>query len=52
VHRGEDQRRLAEADRGPREGYDAAVTQASKEDLGVSKPSDEAQSGDEQAEHA
>jgi pyruvate dehydrogenase E1 component alpha subunit len=40
VHRGEDERQLAEADRGPTDAYHEAVKAAGREDV---KPADEAQ---------
>jgi pyruvate dehydrogenase E1 component subunit alpha len=40
VHRGEDERSLAEAERGPQEAYHEAVDQAGKEDV---RPADKAQ---------
>ncbi|HEY7076314.1 MAG TPA: pyruvate dehydrogenase (acetyl-transferring) E1 component subunit alpha [Solirubrobacteraceae bacterium] len=51
VHRGEDERSLAEAERGPTGAYDEAVKQATREDVGEKKPADEAQAEDEEAEH-
>jgi len=50
VHRGEHERELAAAERGPEGAYDRAVEQASKEDVGLEKPSDEAQAEDDEAE--
>jgi pyruvate dehydrogenase E1 component alpha subunit len=52
VHRGEDERLLAEAERGPTEHYHEAVDAARREDVGEQKPADEAQSEDEEAEEA
>ena len=40
VHKGEDERALAEAERGPTDGYHEAVEAAGREDV---KPADEAQ---------
>jgi hypothetical protein len=51
VHRGEHERQLAEAERGPVEHYHQAVKQATKEDVGEKKPADEAQAEDDDAEH-
>jgi pyruvate dehydrogenase E1 component alpha subunit len=52
VHRGEHERELAEAERGPKDEYDKAVEQAAREDVGVEKPTDEAQAEDDRAEEA
>jgi pyruvate dehydrogenase E1 component alpha subunit len=52
VHRGEDERSLAEAERGPLEPYHEAVEAAQKEDVGEKKPADEAQAEDDEAEEA
>jgi hypothetical protein len=52
VHRGEHERELAEDERGPKDAYDKAVEQASREDVGVEKPTDEAQAEDDEAEEA
>ena len=52
VHRGEHEREIAEAERGPQDEYKKAVDQASREDVGAKKPSDEAQAEDEDAEEA
>jgi Dehydrogenase E1 component len=52
VHRGEDERALAEADRGPTDAYHAAVEAAGREDVGERKPADEAQAEDDEAESA
>src|SRR3954447_12647956 len=52
VHRGEDERSLAESERGPEGAYAAAVKQAQKEDVGENKPADEAQAEDDEAEEA
>ena len=43
VHRGEHERDLAEAERGPKDEYEKAVDAAGREDVGVKKPTDEAQ---------
>jgi TPP-dependent pyruvate/acetoin dehydrogenase alpha subunit len=43
VHRGEDERTLAQSHRGPEQAYHDAVEQAGREDVGVEKPADEAQ---------
>src|SRR5215208_6187660 len=42
VHRGEDERTLAEAERGPTDHYHRAVEAAGREDVGEKKPADEA----------
>ena len=52
VHRGEDERSLAEADRGPTGAYREAVEAAQREDVGQEKPADEAQAEDDDAEDA
>jgi pyruvate dehydrogenase E1 component alpha subunit len=52
VHRGEDERTIAEAERGPEAPYHDAVEQAGREDVGVEKPADEAQSERDDAEQA
>jgi pyruvate dehydrogenase E1 component alpha subunit len=52
VHKGEDERTLAQAQRGPEDAYHAAVEQASREDVGVAKPADEAQAERDGAEAA
>jgi hypothetical protein len=52
VHRGEHEREIAEAERGPQDAYKTAVDQASREEVGTKKPSDEAQAEDEEAEEA
>jgi pyruvate dehydrogenase E1 component alpha subunit len=52
VHRGEHERQLAEAERGPTEHYHQAVEAAGREDVGTKKPTDEAQAEDEEAESA
>jgi pyruvate dehydrogenase E1 component alpha subunit len=52
VHRGEHERELAEAERGPTGEYDKAVEQASREDVGLEKPTDEAQAERDAAEDA
>jgi pyruvate dehydrogenase E1 component alpha subunit len=43
VHRGEDERSLAEAERGPEAPYHEAVEAAQREDVSEQKPADEAQ---------
>ena len=48
-HKGEDEREVGGA---PREQYDKAVEQASKQDVGLDKSTDEAQAEDEDAEEA
>ena len=50
VHRGEHERQLAEAERGPTEHYHQAVEAAGREDVGEKKPADEAQAEGEDAE--
>src|SRR3954452_11966009 len=50
VHKGEDERSLAEAERGPTDHYHEAVEAAGREDVGEKKPADEAQAEDEDAE--
>jgi hypothetical protein len=50
VHKGEDERSLAEAERGPTGPYHDAVKAAGREDVGEKKPADEAQAEDEDAE--
>jgi pyruvate dehydrogenase E1 component alpha subunit len=45
LHKGEDERSLAEAERGPQDAYHEAVEAAGKEDV---KPADEAQDGEDQ----
>ena len=52
VHKGEDERSLAEAERGPEDAYHQAVEAAAREDVGEKKPADEAQAEDEEAEQA
>ena len=52
VHRGEHERQISEAERGPTEHYHQAVEAAQREDVGEKKPTDEAQAEDEQAESA
>jgi pyruvate dehydrogenase E1 component alpha subunit len=52
VHKGEDERSIAEAERGPEEAYHQAVEAASREDVGEQKPADEAQAEDEDVEQA
>ena len=49
---GEHERELAEAERGPRDEYEKAVDAAGREDVGVKKPTDEAQAEDDDAEEA
>src|SRR5919202_1582566 len=43
VHRGEDERALAQAERGPEQLYHEEVRRAGREDVGVEKPADSAQ---------
>jgi pyruvate dehydrogenase E1 component alpha subunit len=52
VHRGEHERQLAEAERGPTGPYHEAVEAANREDVGEKKPTDEAQAEDDKAEEA
>jgi pyruvate dehydrogenase E1 component alpha subunit len=52
VHRGEHERQLAEAERGPTGHYHEAVEAAGREDVGAKKPADEAQAEAEDAESA
>jgi pyruvate dehydrogenase E1 component alpha subunit len=52
VHRGEHEREIAEAERGPQDEYEKAVDAATREDVGVKKPTDEAQAEDDDAEEA
>jgi pyruvate dehydrogenase E1 component alpha subunit len=52
VHRGEDERSLAESERGPTGAYQEAVEAAQREDVGQEKPADEAQAEDDDAEDA
>src|SRR5215210_5665747 len=52
VHRGEEERELAEQERGPEGAYGDAVEQAHSEDVGLDKSSDEAQADEEDAEEA
>jgi pyruvate dehydrogenase E1 component alpha subunit len=52
VHRGEHEREMAAAERGPEEAHGQAVEQASKEDVGLEKGADEAQSEQDDAEKA
>jgi pyruvate dehydrogenase E1 component alpha subunit len=52
VHRGEDERTIAESERGPEDPYHEAVEQAGREDLGLEKPADEAQAEQDDAERA
>jgi hypothetical protein len=51
VHKGEDERSLAEAERGPTGDYDKAVEQATREDVGLDKAADSAQAESDGAEH-
>ena len=51
MHRGEEERELAEKELGPRGAYDEAVKQASKEDVVRENPADE-DSGDDDAGRA
>jgi hypothetical protein len=52
VHKGEEERDLAEKDRGPTSEYDKAVEAAGREDVGEKRPTDEAQAEDDSAEEA
>jgi pyruvate dehydrogenase E1 component alpha subunit len=52
VHRGEDERSLAESERGPEDAYHEAVEAAGREDVGAKKPADEAQAENDEAETA
>jgi hypothetical protein len=52
VHKGEDERSLAEAQRGPEQAYHGAVEAAQREDVGSEKPTDEAQAESDEAEEA
>jgi pyruvate dehydrogenase E1 component alpha subunit len=52
VHKGEDERALAEGERGPTDAYDTAVEAAGREDVGTKKPADEAQAETDDAEEA
>ena len=52
VHRGEDERGLDPARRGPLAEYDKAVEQASREDVGLDKAADSAQAEQDGAESA
>src|SRR3954469_2746625 len=52
VHRGEQERDLAEKERGPEGAYHEAAEQAQREDLGLDKASDTAQAEDDGAEKA
>jgi pyruvate dehydrogenase E1 component alpha subunit len=52
VHKGEDERTLAEAERGPEDLYHEEVERAGREDVGVTKPADEAQTESDDAEAA
>jgi pyruvate dehydrogenase E1 component alpha subunit len=50
LHKGEDERSIAEAERGPDAAYHEAVEAAGREDVGEKKPADEAQAEDDDAE--
>jgi pyruvate dehydrogenase E1 component alpha subunit len=52
VHRGEDERSIAESERGPQEAYHREVERAGREDVGTKKPADEAQAESEDVEQA
>src|ERR687885_24318 len=52
VHKGEDERDMAAAERGPEGAYGDAVEQAKREDVGLEKGADEAQAEDDEAEQA
>ena len=52
VHRGEHEREIAAAERGPEDAYGQAVEQASREDVGLEKGADEAQAEQDDAEKA
>jgi pyruvate dehydrogenase E1 component alpha subunit len=52
VHPGEKERELSDKERGPTDAYGDAVEQASREDLGLEKASDQAQAEDDNAEEA
>jgi pyruvate dehydrogenase E1 component alpha subunit len=52
VHKGEEERSLAESERGPTGDYDKAVEQAQREDVGLDKAADSAQAESDEAEHA
>src|SRR3954471_24464917 len=52
VHRGEEERDIAEKERGPEGAYHEAAEQARKEDVGLDKASDKAQADDDEAEEA
>jgi pyruvate dehydrogenase E1 component alpha subunit len=52
VHKGEDERELAERELGPTGEYDKAVEAARREDVGGEKPADEAQEDSDEAEAA
>src|SRR5688500_10443645 len=49
LHKGEDERALAEAERGPQGAYYEAKEAAEREDVGQEKPTDQAQADDEEA---
>jgi hypothetical protein len=52
VHKGEDERALAERELGPRGEYDRAVEQSTREDVGLDKASDSAQAESDGAQEA
>jgi pyruvate dehydrogenase E1 component alpha subunit len=52
VHKGEAERDIAASERGPEEAYHGAVEAAQRQDVGLSKPTDEAQAEDDDAEQA
>ena len=52
VHKGEDERQIADAERGPEGVYHEAVEAARREDVGEKKPADEAQAESDEAEEA
>jgi pyruvate dehydrogenase E1 component alpha subunit len=52
VHKGESERDIAASERGPEEAYHGAVEAAQRQDVGLSKPTDEAQAEDDDAEQA
>src|SRR4051812_34717534 len=52
VHKGEDERSLAQSERGPEDLYHEEVERAGREDVGVAKPADEAQAEADDAEAA
>jgi pyruvate dehydrogenase E1 component alpha subunit len=51
LHKGEDERSLAESERGPTGDYEKAVEQARREDVGLDKAADSAQAESDGAEH-